>query len=54
MNKIEVKQKIDDYFSKEIPDSKQTKKIIECEHDGKFLPIETIHQKILTLIKEKI
>jgi dTMP kinase len=29
-------------------------KIIECEHDGKFLPIETIHQKILTLIKEKI
>jgi RNase P subunit RPR2 len=28
MNKIEVKQKIDDYFSKEIPDSKQTKKIM--------------------------
>jgi dTMP kinase len=29
-------------------------KIIECEENGKFLPLEVIHQKIIKLVKEKI
>ncbi len=29
-------------------------KIIECEEKGKFLPVKTIHQKILNLIEKKL
>jgi dTMP kinase len=29
-------------------------RIIECEENGKFLPLEVIHQKILKLVHEKI
>lgn len=29
-------------------------KIIDCEKDGKFLPIEAIHQKILKVVMEKM
>jgi len=29
-------------------------KIIECQEEGNFLPIDVIHQKILSLVKEKI
>ncbi len=29
-------------------------KIVDCEENGQFLPVEKIHEKVLTLVEEKI
>ncbi len=52
-DKLHLKNSLKSYIaiSKKYP---KEYKIVECEEKGNFLPIETIHKKIVSLVKEKL